>query len=308
MRPGELGINSRFTVRAPRDFDFWRTAYSHGWCDLPPFGFDLNSRTLTRVFELPGDALVSTILGGTSEGINVNVKSRRPLSVDQKSGLIAQIRSCLRMDENFGAFHASARKYSQYRWIAASCSGRLLRSPTVFEDAVKMICTTNCTWALTRLMVSNLVRLTGKRLGEEMFAFPVPSAVAALTERELRTHVKAGYRSPFLLELSRRVAERTLNIEAWRDSDLPTDELLKEMRTVKGIGPYAGENLLRLAGRYDRLGLDSWVRGQFSHLHARGQKVKDATIERYYEPFGSWRGLFFWLEMTRDWHDDKFNP
>jgi 3-methyladenine DNA glycosylase/8-oxoguanine DNA glycosylase len=306
MLPAELRIYSRFSVKAHPDFDFWRTAYSHGWCDLAPFEFDLKRRTLTRVFALEGNVLVSSLLRGTSGGVNVNVKSRIPLNTDQKNGLKAQIRLCLRMDENFRPFHASARKYAQYRWIATSRSGRLLRAPTVFEDAIKMICTTNCTWALTRVMVSNLVQLTGKRLGEGLFAFPEPSAVASLTERELRTHVKSGYRSPYLLELSRRVAEGTLDIESWRDSGLPTDALLKEMRTVKGIGLYAGENLLRLVGRYERLGLDSWVRGQFSQLHARGQKVKDATIERYYEPFGSWRGLFFWLEMTRDWHDDKF--
>jgi hypothetical protein len=34
--------------------------------------------------------------------------------------------------------------------------------------------------------------------------------------------------------------------------------------------------------------------------------VKDSTIERHYAPYGKWRGLFFWLEMTRYWHDEKF--
>lgn len=210
------------------------------------------------------------------------------------------------MDERFHPFHAAARKHPAYRWISNSHSGRLLRAPTVFEDAVKMICTTNCTWALTRMMVTNLVQLTGRTTDTGLCGFPEPSAVASLTERELRKVVKAGYRAPYLLELAQRVADGSLDIEGWRTSSLSTDALLKEMRTVKGIGPYAAENLLRLVGRYDRLGLDSWVRGQFSKLHTRGRKVKDSTIERYYRSFGEWRGLFFWLEMTRDWHDDKF--
>jgi hypothetical protein len=41
------------------------------------------------------------------------------------------------------------------------------------------------------------------------------------------------------------------------------------------------------------------VRQRYAELHARGRKVKDATIERAYARFGRWRGLFFWLEMTR---------
>jgi len=78
------------------------------------------------------------------------------------------------------------------------------------------------------------------------------------------------------------------------------------MRTVKGIGPYAAGNLLKLVGRYDYLGLDSWVRSKYFELHHDGSRVKDSTIERRYERYGRWRGLFFWLEMTRYWHDGKF--
>ena len=301
-------LDSRLSIRTPPNFDFWRTAYSHGWCDLPPFSFDLELHTLSRVFAVSDDRVVQCTMRGTAGAIVVGITSPRRLTDKQRKFLTAQIRSCFRLEEDFAPFHMAARNRSQYRWIASSRSGRLLRAPTVFEDAIKIICTTNCTWALTRLMVSNLVLLAGKRMGEGLYAFPEPVAVAALTEHELRKQVKAGYRAPYLLELAKRVAEGTLDIESWRSSLLPTDTLLKEMRTVKGIGPYAGENLLRLVGRYDRLGLDSWVRGQFSRLHARGQKVKDATIERYYKPFGEWRGLFFWLEMTRDWHDEKFAP
>jgi hypothetical protein len=63
---------------------------------------------------------------------------------------------------------------------------------------------------------------------------------------------------------------------------------------------------MRLVGRYDYLGLDSWVRSKYYELHHNGRKVKDSTIERHYVQYGKWRGLFFWLEMTRYWHDDKF--
>ena len=77
------------------------------------------------------------------------------------------------------------------------------------------------------------------------------------------------------------------------------------MRSVKGIGPYAAGNIMKLVGRYDYLGLDSWVRSQYYALHHKGRTVKDSTIERHYAGSGRWRGLFFWLEMTRHWHDEK---
>lgn len=258
------------------------------------------------MFTLPGAGTASCTMKAGRRGVRVRTTWSRDPDALMRADLIGQIRTCLRMEEDFREFHREARRHPRYRWIAACGAGRLLRSPSMFEDALKMICTTNCTWTLTTLMVSNLVASTGTRHGETGTTFPSPAAVAGMTESFLRKHVKSGYRSPYILALADRVASGTLDIESWRSSELQTPALFDEMKTVKGIGPYAAGNLLKLAGRYDYLGLDSWVRSKYFELHRSGRRVKDSTIERDYGEFGRWRGLFFWLEMTRDWHDDKF--
>jgi 3-methyladenine DNA glycosylase/8-oxoguanine DNA glycosylase len=232
--------------------------------------------------------------------------SRKTLTPTQRLEVRTQLRTCLRLDEDFGEFHAEAKWHPEFTWIAGSGAGRMLRAPTTFEDVVKMICTTNCTWALTTLMVTNLVEHFGKKLDGVGGAFPTPETIAASSERMLRKEIKAGYRSPYLLELAERVAAGKLDLDAWRSSPLTTNELFEEMRGVKGIGPYAAGNILKLVGRYDYLGLDSWVRSKYYELYRNGSKVKDSTIERHYAPYGKWRGLFFWLDMTRYWHDEKF--
>ncbi len=48
----------------------------------------------------------------------------------------------------------------------------MLRSPTVFEDLVKMICTTNCSWALTVKMVTGLVENLGRETDDGRRSFP----------------------------------------------------------------------------------------------------------------------------------------
>ncbi len=295
-----------FHLEVPAGFDFWRTAFSHGWCALPPFSHDPGRREIGRIFTLGDGTTVSCRIGGDGKRIRVAADWSRLPGPGARADLTGQIRTCLRMEEDFTAFHREARRHPRYRWIAACGAGRMLRAPGVFEDAVKMICTTNCTWALTTLMVSNLVARAGRPHPGGGNAFPTPAEVARLTESFLRTHVKAGYRAPYILGLARRVASGNLDIETWRSSPLDTAALFQEMRTVKGIGPYAAGNLLKLAGRYDYLGLDSWVRSQYYALRRGGRTVKDATIERDYAEFGKWRGLFFWFEMTRSWHGDKF--
>ena len=49
------------------------------------------------------------------------------------------------------------------RWIAETGSGRLLRCASLFEDLVKLVLTTNCSWALTTRMVDGLVEHYGDR-------------------------------------------------------------------------------------------------------------------------------------------------
>ena len=94
------------------------------------------------------------------------------------------------------------------------------------------------------------------------------------------------------------------NYEGFKaDSELPTAELKKEMKSVKGVGDYAAENLLKLVGRYDGLALDSFLRGEFYKKHNGEQICNDKEIDLFYEKFGSWRGLAMWCDMTEKWHD-----
>ena len=301
-----MAFTALIKVRTPPQFNFWRTVYSHGWCSLSPFEVDKESQLFRRVLELKDGTLVQCELMDADSGIVIRAQSKKLLASDQKAEVKAQLKSSLRMDDDLTDFYTAASKEREFRWIPKVGAGRMLRSPTVFEDVVKMICTTNCTWALTTIMTSNLTTKLGSRLDGTLSSFPGPGAIANSSEQFLRKEIRCGYRSPYLLELAEHVASGKLDAESWRSSTLPTDELFKQVRSVKGMGNYAAGNIMKLLGRYDYLGLDSWVRAQFYKLHKNGRRVGDKTIERHYERFGKWRGLFFWLEMTKDWYDQKF--
>ena len=304
MTAGRFCVQLKIPVT--HNFDFWRTVYSHGWCALPPFSSNKSDKSLSRVLSLWSGEPVACKLCSKRKTIEVTIEGGSQLTKMQSDKVTQDLRTCLRLDENFEEFYRVARRYPRYRWISRVRAGRLLRSPTMFEDAVKMICTTNCTWALTTLMVTNLVETLGKKSVAGAKSFPEAQDIAATSVQFLRREIKAGYRAPYLLEMAERVASGDLDIEGWRTSQMTTADLHKEMRNVKGIGPYAAANLLKLSGRYDYLGLDSWVRGKYYELHTKGRLVKDSTIEKRYHEYGSWRGLFFWLEMTRHFHEDKF--
>jgi 3-methyladenine DNA glycosylase/8-oxoguanine DNA glycosylase len=304
--PARVQVRGSMALHAPPDFNFWNTVTGHGWHDLPPFFSDRESRTLALVLRLRDDTLASCHVQEREGTVFARFSADRPVGSAGRREIRSLLRSCLRMDEDFSPFHAAARREARFRWIAHQRAGRLLRAPSVFEDVVKMICTTNCTWTLTRQMVTRLVEEFGPRLDEARSAFPSPEALAGTSERALRRRCSTGYRAPYILRLADEVASGRRDLEALRTRQVSSAALFQEVREIRGIGPYAAGNLLKLLGRYDYLGLDSWVRARFAEIHHRGRPVKDSTIERAFARQGNWRGLFFWLEMTRHWHNDKF--
>jgi 3-methyladenine DNA glycosylase/8-oxoguanine DNA glycosylase len=287
------------TIKTPRDFNFRRTVLSHGWCALQPFEFDQQSWTLIRVLD-PGQGAPMTVeISSSARAINISTSRR----VGQKAAaeIERDVRHMFRLDDDLREFYQAVTGDPDFAWVAHEGAGRLLRSPTVFEDLVKMICTTNCSWALTEKMVSGLVNELGRESADGRRSFPSAAAMAEKPAGFFRDRIRSGYRAPYLAELAQRVASGSLNVEAWLTSELPLNELFKEMKSVKGVGNYAAENLLKLIGRYDGLALDSWTRAQFARLHNKGRVASDKKISRFYSRFNSWRGLALWCDLTRDW-------
>lgn len=291
------------TIPTPRDFNFKRTAFSHGWTELPPFEIDSQTWTITRVLDIEGAQPITVRITGSRRGVNIHVPRRA--SQRAARSITRDVRHMLRLDDDLTEFYSAMESDPDFNWIPRAGAGRLIRSPTVFEDLVKTICTTNCSWSLTQKMVQGLVRNLGREAADSRRTFPTPEAMAAMPHSFYRDEVRAGYRGPYFKELAERVASGELDVEGWLKSDLPTGELRREMKRVKGVGDYAAENLLKLVGRYDVLALDSWVRAKFSRLHRNGRTTPDEKIARYYSRFKAWRGLALWCDMTKDWLNEE---
>jgi N-glycosylase/DNA lyase len=288
----------------PPTFNFKRTVISHGWYGLLPFSLDSQKWELTRVIDLGPKPPVTIVMSGRKR--HVRIITSRTLPKTEAAKVLRDARHILRLDDDLQPFYLAIVADPEFSWIGTQGAGRLLRSPTVFEDLVKMICTTNCSWALTVKMVTGLVDKLGResddRAGSRK-SFPTAEALAEMPLKFFVDEVRAGYRAPYLKELAGRVASGELNVEGWLTSPLSTPELIKELKGVKGVGDYAAENLLKLLGRYDGLALDSWTRARFYEIRNSGRKANDKKIARYYARFNEWRGLALWCDVTRDWLD-----
>lgn len=293
----------QLTLRTPNDFNFYRTVLSHGWCALLPFELDREHWKLTRVLNLDRGKPVTVEVSTRKGSLKILVSRQVGERAAQK--IIRDVRHMFRLDDDLKSFYQIILAEPEFAWIAEQGAGRLLRSPTVFEDLVKMICTTNCSWALTEKMVTSLVNELGTAADDGRKSFPAAEVMAQKPTAFYRDRVRSGYRAPYLAELAQRVASGELDVESWLSSDASLTDLMKEMKSVKGVGNYAAENVLKLIGRYDGLALDSWTRAKFAQTRNKGRVANDKKILRFYSRFNSWRGLVLWCDMTREWLDPQ---
>ena len=223
----------------------------------------------------------------------------------------AQLAAALALDEDLGPLRAllqaeegrraAGARRPDLRWALARGAGRLLRSPTVFEDAVKTLCTTNCTWAVTRGLVARLCAELGDAGPGGERAFPTPAAMAARPEAFYRDVIRAGYRARSLARLARDVEGGRLDLEGLRGAPITAGELVRRLQALDGFGPYAAEHLARLLGHHGHLALDSWTRRRFQELRGMRRQPADRTVRRFYAPYGRFAGLALWLDVTADW-------
>jgi 3-methyladenine DNA glycosylase/8-oxoguanine DNA glycosylase len=278
---------------------FARTLLSHGVAELPPNLVAADGSALETVLRGAGGAWVVRVVEVGTGAARMEVAPGAPAGE-----LAAVIRHMLRLDEDLSAFYARAAEDPELAWAAAG-AGRMLRSPTVFEDLVKTICTTNCTWAATQRMVGALVSELGAPAEDapERRTFPTPAAMAEAGDDFYAGVAKTGYRGAYLRIVAADVAEGRLDPEALGDPARPDGEVVERLLALPGVGPYACAHMMMLLGRYRQLILDSWTRPTYRRLAGR-PRVTDKGIEKAFRRYREYAGLAFWLMLTRDWVPD----
>ncbi len=305
---------SEFPLVGPQGeaVDLRRVFLSHGIAELPPMRIDQKAWTFEITIPLAGLGARTVVISQARPGHGLIAVTGRPPTARVGAAIMAQVRHVLSLDLDLMPFYAVAAEDPDLAWVLKG-AGRMVRSPTVFEDVVKTICTTNTSWGGTTRMVNALVEHLGQKApaappaGPYGRAFPTPEAMAAAPDRFYKKVAGAGYRGPYLKTLAKDVASGRVELESLARrsrEELPDDEVAAQLLALPGVGPYAAAHIMLMLGRYDRLILDSWTRPTYGRLLGKKRPVSDRTIERRFKGYGRYAGLAFWLFLTRDWLAD----
>ena len=256
-------------IPTPEGFHFRATVESHGWRQLAPFRWA--DPVLWRK-ERIGDRTVDVQITHRNGALHFS----HPMAVDR-------VRRMFQLDVDVAEFVELTRDSPAHAWVEEAGFGRLLCGATVWEDAVKIVCTTNTTWRQTVRMVELLVAKCGRD-----GAFPEQADVARFSEEELKEECRLGYRAKSILALARTVIP-----------DDAREDMYRAYLQLPGIGPYGAAHLLAMDGQHEFIAVDTEFRRFLRERYHRGRKVSDATMLRRYAKWGRWKYLAYWAELHR---------
>jgi 3-methyladenine DNA glycosylase/8-oxoguanine DNA glycosylase len=144
-----------FELLARPPFNFHSVVNSHGWVQLAPFRFDADTDSLFYIDELANGRVVDYRVSQSPGGVRVDVPGS--LGAAERREVAGKVSWMFALDQDFSSFYKAARGEPKLRKARRNARGRVLRSPTFFEDVLKTILTTNTLWAATKRMNLNLL-------------------------------------------------------------------------------------------------------------------------------------------------------
>jgi 3-methyladenine DNA glycosylase/8-oxoguanine DNA glycosylase len=288
-------VASNFSLRD--NFAFAQTVESHGWYRLAPFRWSPEERVLRRKEVLPE--------GIADLEISVRGRTMHVAGAAPSEELTRRITRMFQLHLDMTEFLKLTRSSPAHAWVEPAGFGRLLCGSTLWEDAVKIIATTNTMWSQTVRMVELLVGKCGRD-----GAFPTQEDVLRFSPEELQRDCRLGYRarsvhalagtdlSDFEIELP--VASGQLprhSLATGNRQPATTEALFKHYQQLPGIGPYGAAHLLAMEGRHDFIAVDTEFRRFVRETYHGGRKVSDAAMLRRYSKWGRWKYLAYWSEL-----------
>ncbi|MBX3359226.1 MAG: hypothetical protein KF745_12455 [Phycisphaeraceae bacterium] len=310
---------SRLTIKPPADYVLKRDACSYGYFLLWPNNWSPTEQAFTRVLDV-GGPVTARITQGTGSrrpgaGAPLTAEFSRTLTARQRAAAGGLITRMLRLDEDDGVVRAFHRLDPRWK---KSGRGRLMRSPTLFEDVIKTVTSCNVTWPSTVNMNRRLCEVVGRGHADHGRAFPTFERLARTKPGTLRARCSVGYRDQRIVELARlfAAAEKSrsrraggLDLAMLEDPATADDAVFEALLELPGIGPYAAANVMQLMGRYARLPLDTE-----SLRHAKtilGWSGTDRALMKrmhaHYAPFGVHAFRSYWFELW-EFYEAKRGP
>ncbi|KAL9690204.1 hypothetical protein QQ045_010601 [Rhodiola kirilowii] len=323
--------NFMILLKLDATFNLAKAVCNHGFFMLPPNNWIPSHQTLQRPIRLSNDSscMVSIFqskpLDTNSSYLYVRVHQVSQLPLKYQHEILEQVQRMLRISEED---EDDVRAFQQLHPLAKQSGfGRIIRSPSLFEDVVKSILLCGCRWKRTMIMADSLCDLEcelkpatkskRKRSGtsdvtqQTLRNFPSSGQLACLDTNTLNKHCQLGYRANYVIGFAKAVDQGEFDIKrleemassARQGKSGSYSEVEIELKKIKGAGSFVVANLAMCLGFYHQVPIDSETKRHLRQVHGKeiGKKC-EKDVEEIYSKYKPYQSLAYWLELI-DWYE-----
>ena len=290
---------------------------------VPPFDFDLSLRLFSggdrqirkyeegkfwQVVRIDRKLVLVTLeaLGTVDKPeVSARLESVQMLSAndDQKTRQLA----CALIDADFDLepFYTDVKKDRIMADIVHKLGGLKIPSAvTVFEALIDSIIEQQISLNVAHVLQTNLIRTFGDSFSLDTgvyYGYPTPQELASTRIEKIRKCGLSTRKAEYIRDISRMVAERKLNLEAFkRYKDV--NKIIEELDEIKGIGIWTAElTIVRGMQKYEAIPADDLgLRRTISHFYCKDRKITGDEARRIAEKWGKWKGLASFYLIVAD--------
>lgn len=185
--------------------------------------------------------------------------------------------------------------------IEAMWGVRLLKQE-FFETMISFIISQNQQIPRIKQIVANLSKACGKKLSEDMYAFPTAKDILGIGEAGVR-ECKAGFRSSYIIDACQKYLNGEINEEVLRDSSY--SDCIEKLKCIKGVGDKVA-NCVALFSLEKRnaFPVDVWIKRTMESIYFKKETSVKEIAEFAGERFGEYGGyaqqyLFYYGKTSK---------
>lgn len=279
-----------FTIRVREPFSFRLTVKKPaGWNWITPQEIVEKNRFWSTL-RLKDEKLLGIKLIQRKNEVEAIIYSDIELTKEQANEVFNILKIGLGADVDLNAFYKIAKEDNVLKLLIQDLYGmKPYFANSVFERALLAICLQMAPIKRSYEMLDCIIDNYAEYLsfdGKTLKHWPSPSRLRNVTEKELKEKCRLGYRAKFINELSRfnRIPDI---IDLW---EKPTDEAIKELIKLPGIGKYSAGVILTK----NTFPIDVWSSSIFHKLFFgkapdKPRQVIEKVIEEADRRYNKWK-------------------
>ncbi len=257
-----------------------------------------------RVLDLGGDLILYGVRGeGTARNPQLHVRILAgPSDRNSQRTARAEVERQFATSLDLHPFYDRAEADPVLRRLIVHFQGmRVPQAPQVFEILISAIIEQQVNLSFAHKVKKALIVTYGRNVdfaGRRYSVFPEPAALAVTTPRELLRLQVSGPKARYIMAISRRVVDGTLDLENLRQ--LEPAAAHEKLLELKGVGPWTAQYAgMRALSHLDCLpAADVGLQKVIQHFYGLRKRPSPERVQKMAHAWQGWRSyatFYLWL-------------